>query len=155
MRLKASSVSDLPCSKKALGNVGNKLKSFPDTQEPRKLLLAKHDQENSFVKPPAKTPLPNKKPATPNKRTPNFKSAVRTPLSDIKAASSVPKQSPQNSLKSTAFKKGGKNLLLSEINVFEDFMNVDAEDLSWMQPDDIEGCEPIGLYNMSSQQYRK
>jgi hypothetical protein len=149
VRLRASSVSDLPSSKKALGDVGNKMKSFPDTQESRKLLPANHAQENSFIKPPTKTPLKNK-PVTPNKRTPNLKSAVRTPCSDIKIASSVSKQSFQNSTKSTVFKNGGKNLLLSEISVFEDFMNGDAEDLSWMQPDDVEGYEPIGLYNMSS-----
>jgi hypothetical protein len=143
-------VSDLPSSKKALGDVGNTMKPFPDTQESRKLLPANHDQENSFVKPPARTPLSNMKLVAPNKQTPNLKSSVRTPLSDVKTASSVSKQSFQNSSKSAGLKTGGKNFLLSEVRAFEDFMNSDAEDLSWLQPDDVEGYKPIGLYSVNS-----
>jgi len=146
---KTSSVSDLMSSKKALGDVGNRIKSFPDTQESRKLLLTNHDQENSFIKPSAKTPLPNKKPVTPNKQTPDLKSTVRTPLSDLKAAS-VSKELLQNPSKSTILKNGQKNSLLSEISAFEDFINGDGGDLSWMQPDDVHGYEPIGLYNVKS-----
>lgn len=147
MRLKASSVSGHPSSKKALGDVGNKMKSFPDSQESRKLLSANYDQENYFPQPLYKTPLSNKKPVAPNKETPSLKSTVRTPLSDVKTVSSVSKQSFQNSSESTVLKSGSKNLLLSEISLFEDLMNGDAKDLSWMQPDDVEVYEPVGLYN--------
>jgi hypothetical protein len=148
VRLKSSSVSDLP-SKKALGDVGNKLKPFSNAQESRKLLTS-CDQENSFIKPPAKTPLQKSNTVAQNNQTPNLKSAVRTPLSDIKTASSVKKQSLQNPPKSAILKNRGKNTLLSEINAVDNFINVDVEDLSWMQPDDVDAHEPLGLYNIKS-----
>lgn len=144
VRLKSSSVSDLP-SKKALGDVGNKLKPFSNAQESRKLLTS-CDQENSFIKPPAKTPLQKSNTVAQNNQTPNLKSAVRTPLSDIKTASSVKKQSLQNPPKSAILKNRGKNTLLSEINAVDNFINVDVEDLSWMQPDDVDAHEPLDDY---------
>jgi hypothetical protein len=79
-----------------------------------------------------------------------LKSTVRTPLLDIKAASSIKKQPPQNPLKSTILKNKGKNTLLSEMNAFENSINGGVEDLSWIQPDDVDAYEPIGLYNIKS-----
>lgn len=149
VRLKSSSVSDLP-SKKALGDVGNKLKPVSDAQESRKLLVASCDQENAFIKPPAKTPLQKSSTLVQNSHTPHLKSTVRTPLLDIKAASSIKKQPPQNPLKSTILKNKGKNTLLSEMNAFENSINGGVEDLSWIQPDDVDAYEPIGLYNIKS-----
>jgi hypothetical protein len=143
-------VTELPSSNKALGDVGNKMKSLLDTQESRKVLLTKCDQENSFIKPPAKTPLPNKKPVAPNKQTPNLKSAVRTPLLDIKATPQKKKQSLQISQNSATIKNEGTDSLLSAINAVENFINNDTEDLSWLQLDDLSGYEYIGLYNVSS-----
>lgn len=142
-------MNDLP-SKKALGDVGNKQKPFSDAQESRKLLLTSCDQENSFIKPPAKTPLQKSNVVAQNNQTPNLKSAVRTPLSDIKVASLVQKPSLQNPPKSAIPKNRGRNTLLSEINAVENFINGDAEDSWWMQPDDIDAYEPIGLYNIKS-----
>lgn len=149
MTLKSSSVSDLSSSKKALGDVGNNIKSLPGTQELRKALLTECDQENSFIKPPTKTPLPNKNPVAPNKQTPNLKSTARTPLSDIKGTSSKKNQSVQNQ-QNSAIKIEGTNSLLSEINAVENFINGDIEDLSWMELDDLSGYEHMGLYNVLS-----
>lgn len=146
MRPKSSSVSDLPSNKKALGDAGNKLKSLPGTQESKKVLLTKCDQENSFVKPPDKTPLLNKKPVAPNKLTPNLKSTVRTPLSDIKGTSSKKNQSLQNPQNSAISKNEGTNSLLSEINAVENFINGDIDDLTWIEHDDLSGYEHIDDY---------
>jgi len=149
VRLKSSSVSDLP-SKKALGDVGNKLKPFSDAQESRKLLVAGCDQENSFIKPPAKTPLHKSSTVVQKSQTPNLKSTVRTPLSDIKAASSIKKQPLHNPPKSATLKNRGKNTILSEMNKFEDFIKGDFEDLSGKLAVDVDAYEPIGLYNIKS-----
>jgi len=149
VRLKSSSVSDLP-SKKALGDVGNKLKPFSDAQDSRKLLVAGCDQENSFVKPPAKTPLHKICTMVQKSQTPNLKSTVRTPLSDIKAASSIKKHPLQNPPKSATFKNSGKNTLLSEMNAFENIIKGDSEDLSGKQAVDVDAYEPIGLYDVKS-----
>ena len=142
-------MSDLP-SKKALGDVGNRLKPFSDAQESRKLLVAGCDQENSFIKPPAKTPLHKSSTVVQNSQTPNLKSTVRTPLSDIKAASSIKKEPLQNPLKSATLKNRGKNTLFSEINTIENFINGVVEDSSWSQPDVVTAYELIGLYNIKS-----
>jgi hypothetical protein len=150
VKLKSSSVSDLPSSKKALCDAGNKINSLPDTQESRKVLLTKCDQENSFIKPPVKTPLTNKKPIAPNKQTPNLKSAVRTPLSDIKTTSQKMKKSLPISQNLVIVKNEGIDSLMSEVNAVENFINIDTEDLSWLQRDDLEGYEYTGLYNVAS-----
>jgi len=142
-------VSDLP-SKKAVGNVGNKLKTFSDAQESRKLSVAGCDQENSFIKPPAKTPLHKSSTVVQKSQTPNLKSAVRTPLSDIKAASSIKKQPLQNPPKSVTLKSRGKNTLLSEMNAVENIIKDDFEDLSGKKAVDVDAYEPIGLYNINS-----
>lgn len=149
VRPKSSNVNDLP-SKKALGDVGNKLKPVSDAQESRKMLVASCDQENSFIKPPAKTPMRKSSTVVQNSHTPYFKSTVRTPLSDIKAASSIKKQPPPNQLKSTILKNKGKNMLVSEMNAFENSINGGMEDLPWIQPDDVDTYEPIGMYNVKS-----
>jgi len=149
VRLKSSSVSDLP-SKKALGDVGNKLKPFSDAQESRKLLVAGCDQENSFIKPPAKTPLHKICTVVQKSQTPNLKSTVRTPLSDIKAPSSLKKQPLQNPPKSATFKNSGKNVFLSKTIAVENNIKDDFEDLSWKPDDDVDAYEPIGLYNVKS-----
>lgn len=149
VRLKSSSVSDLP-SKKALGDVGNKLKPFSDAQESRKFLVAGCDQENSFIKPPAKTPLHKSSTVVQKSQTPNLKSTVRTPLSDIKAASSIKKQPLQNPPKSAKLKNRGKNTLLSEMNAVENIIKGDFEDLSGKQAADVDAYEPTGLYNINS-----
>lgn len=149
VRLKSSSVSGLP-SKQALGDVGNKFKPFTDAQESRKLLVAGCDQENSFIKPPAKTPLHKSSTVVQKCQTPNLKSTVRTPLSDIKAASSIKKQPLQNPPKSATLKSKGKNMLLSEINAVENIIKGDFEDLSGKQAVDVDAYEPIGLYNINS-----
>jgi hypothetical protein len=148
VKLKSSSVIEIPSSNKALGDAGNKIKSLLNTQESRKVLLTKCDQENSFIKPPAKTPLPIKKPVAPNKQTPNLKLAVRTPLSDIKATPQEKKQSLQISQNSAIIKNEGTDSLWSTINAVENFINNDTEDMSWLQPDDLGGYEYIGLYNV-------
>jgi hypothetical protein len=145
VRLKSSSVSDLP-SKKAVGNVGNKLKTFSDAQESRKLSVAGCDQENSFIKPPAKTPLHKSSTVVQKSQTPNLKSAVRTPLSDIKAASSIKKQPLQNPPKSVTLKSRGKNTLLSEMNAVENIIKDDFEDLSGKKAVDVDAYEPIDDY---------
>lgn len=139
-------MSDFP-SKNVLGDVGNKFKSVSNAQEAKNLLATSCDQENPFLKPPAKTPLQNSNTVVQNKQMPNMKSTVRTPLSDIKAASSVKKQSLQDPPKSAILKNRGQNILLSEINAVENVINGDVEDLSWMQPDDVDAYETIGLYN--------
>jgi len=149
VRLKSSSVSDLP-SKKALGDVGNKLKPFLDAQESRKLLVAGCDQENSFIKPPAKTPLHKSSTVVQKSQTPNLKSIVRTPLSDIKAASSIKKQPLQNPPKSAMLKNRGKDMILSEMNAFDSIIKGDFEDLSAKQAVDVDAYDPIGLYNIKS-----
>ena len=136
--------------KKALGDVGNKLKPFSDAQESRKLLVAGCDQENSFIKPPAKTPLHKSSAVVQKSQTPNLKSTVRTPLSDIKAASSVKKQQLQNPPKSATLKNSRKNMLLSEVNAVENIIKGDYEDLTGKQAVDVDAYEPIGLYNVKS-----
>lgn len=146
MKLKSSGVSDVLSSKKALGDAGNKIKSFPDTQDSRKLLQSKCDQENSFIKPPVKTPLPIKKPVASDKQTPNIKSAVRTPLSDIKATSQKKKQPLQISQNLATIKNEGIDSLLPGINAVENIINDNSDDLSWLQSDDLGGYEYIGLY---------
>jgi hypothetical protein len=75
---------------------------------------------------------------------------MRTPLSDIKAASSIKKQPLHNLPKSATLKNRGKNTILSEMNAFEDFIKGDFEDLSGKLAVDDCGYEPIGLYNIKS-----
>ncbi|PNF21715.1 hypothetical protein B7P43_G10328 [Cryptotermes secundus] len=145
VKLKSSSVSDLPSSKKALGDAGNKIKSLPGTQELRKALQTNCDQENSFVKPPTKTPLPNKKPVALNKQTPNLKSTVRTPLSDIKGTASKKNQSVQNQ-QNSPIKNEETYSLFSEINAIDNFINGDTDDLSWLELDGLSDYEHIDDY---------
>jgi hypothetical protein len=74
---------------------------------------------------------------------------VRTPLSDIKAASSIKKQPLQNPPKSANLKNRGKNVLLSEMNALDSFIGGFEDSSGNLAPDDV-AYEPIGLYNIKS-----